>query len=194
MSADAIFRVTLALQMSLQKALAASGFPGNVFIGPLDDPDAQGATLILFLYRMAPNAVLRNSEHRVAAPPNQPGPIVHTNALPLDLFYLITVGTRPGGSEEPLLGALGVAIQALNDLPQLSGAGVAPDPVRLTMEPLSTEEISRIWALFPTANYRTSIAYLASPVWVDPATPPLRARAVIDDSPRMGQRRGAASG
>ncbi len=194
MSAESIFRVTLALQVNLQKALTDSGHPGTVFIGPLDDPDAQGAALILFLYRMAPNAVLRNSEHRVAAPPGQPGPIVYTNALPLDLYYLITVGTRPGSSEEPLLSALGAAIQALNDLPQLAGSGVAPDPVRLTMETLSTEEISRIWALFPTVNYRTSIAYLASPVWIDPATPPQRERAVTDDSPRVGQHRGTNNG
>jgi hypothetical protein len=45
--------------------------------------------------------------------------------------------------------------------------------VRVTLEPLTTEEASRIWTLFPTANYRTSIAYLATPVWIDPpqATP-----------------------
>ena len=69
---------------------------GTVFVGPLDDPDAKGASLVLFLYRIAPNASLRNSEHRVISdtPPNEV--IVHENSLPLVLHYLITVGTLAG--------------------------------------------------------------------------------------------------
>jgi hypothetical protein len=46
---------------------------------------------------------------------------------------------------------------------------------------LSTDDSSRIWALFPTANYRTSVAYLASPVWIDPPTPEATAGPVVDD-------------
>ena len=42
------------------------------------------------------------------------------------------------------------------------------EPVHVSLEPLTAEESSRSWALFPTANYRTSIAYLATPVWIDP--------------------------
>ena len=45
-------------------------------------------------------------------------------------------------------------------------------PVRVSLDPVSTEEMSRIWTLFPTANYRTSVAYVASPVWIDPDQPP----------------------
>jgi hypothetical protein len=106
MSADAIFNVTQALAARLQTALTASAVPGTVFVGPLDDPDATGAALILFLYRMMPNATLRNREHRVVnvAPP--PQIVVHRDSLPLDLYYLITVGTRPGQSEEPMLRAM----------------------------------------------------------------------------------------
>ena len=96
------------------------------------------------------------------------------NALPLDLYYLLTVGTTPGESEETLLRALGYAMQALQTDPDLTGPAVNYETVRVTLEPLTTEEASRIWTLFPTANYRTSIAYLATPVWIDPpqATPP----------------------
>ena len=66
--------------------------------------------------------------------------------------------------------------------PDLTGVGVDHETVHLTFEPLTTEEASRIWALFPTANYRTSIAYLASPVWIDPVVPePVAARVVQDD-------------
>lgn len=187
MSADAIYRVTRALRASLQQALDEAGDPGSVFIGPLDDPDAQGAALILFLYRMAPNASLRNTVHRVASGlPNAPA-IEYNDALPLDLYYLVTVGTRIGTGEEPLLRVLGHAIRALNGNPMITGEAVAQELVRVSMEPLSTEEISRIWALFPTVNYRTSVAYQASPVWIDPARAPVPQRAVLHDTPRTGQ-------
>jgi hypothetical protein len=197
MSADAIFRVTQVLRTRLQQALVAAGDPGSVFVGPLDDADAQGASLILFLYRMVPNPSLRNSEHRVPSPLPPPPYLVHRDSLPLDLYYLVTVGSRAGASEEPLLRVLGFAIQAMQGEPDLPGSIVTPgglrislepDVVRVTFEPLSTDEVSRIWALFPTANYRTSVAYLASPVWIDPPATALPAARVVHDRLRAGQR------
>jgi Pvc16 N-terminal domain len=151
MKGNAILRVTETMRARLQVALAASGIPGTVFVGPLDDADASGAALILFLYKIVPNPSLRNREHRVASggiPPVQ----VFQNALPLDLFYLVTVGTKPGASEETPLQALGFVMQALQTAPELTGAVIDHETVRVTLEPLMTEEASRIWALFPTAN------------------------------------------
>ena len=101
MSADAIFRATQALRLRLQQALTDAGDPGAVFIGPLDDPDAQGASLILFLYRIALNASLRNRDHFVPSDNPPPAVLVFTNSLPLELHYLVTVGTRPGSGEGP---------------------------------------------------------------------------------------------
>lgn len=178
MSADAIFNVTLALKARLDAALDGAG---AVFVGPLDDPDAKGAALVLFLYRIAPNASLRNSEHRVisAVPPNEL--IVYDNSLPLDLHYLVTVGTLPGLAEDPLLQLLGRTLRALNDDAVLTGLKVGHEAVRVSLEPVSTEEMSRIWTLFPTANYRTSLAYIATPVWIDPFDPPVSAARVIED-------------
>ena len=181
MKGNAILRVTEAMRVRLQIALAASGIPGTVFVGPLDDADASGAALILFLYKIVPNPSLRNREHRVASsgmPPVQ----VFENALPLDLFYLVTVGTKPGASEETPLQALGFVMQALQTAPELTGAVIDHETVRVTLEPLMTEEASRIWALFPNANYRTSIAYLASPLWIDAALPgPVASPVVVDE-------------
>jgi hypothetical protein len=188
MKGDAILQVTKAIGARLTQAIVAAGNPGPLFIGPLDDPDVGNASLILFLYRIAPNASLRNREHRVPNPAPPPSVIVHDNALPLDLYYLLTVGTRPGASEEPLLTTLGFAMQALQAMPEITGTGVDHETVRLTLEPLSTEETSRIWALFPVANYRTSVAYLASPVWIDPVLPPLPVQIVLEDSLDVGQR------
>ncbi len=180
MNADAILRVTGALRDRLKIALKASGVPGTVFVGPLDDANASGAALILFLYRIVPSASLRNREHRV--PANNPQQVVvFQNSLPLDLFYLVTVGTTPNSSEETLLQALGYAMQALQADPNLAGTSVGQETVHVSLEPLTTEEASRIWALFPTANYRTSIAYLATPVWIDPQQPGPVAAPVVSD-------------
>jgi hypothetical protein len=188
MSAEAIYRITSAISARLQQALGAAGLPGTVFVGPLDDPDAQGASLVLFLYRVVPSSSLRNTEHRVPSATPPPPFVVYRRALPLDLYFLLTVGTTPGASEELLLRKLGVAMQCLNDAPDFAGAEVLHEIVHVTLEPLTTEETSRIWALFPTANYRTSVAYAASPVWIDPRDPPVVGAPVLHDRPLVAQR------
>jgi hypothetical protein len=181
MSADAIYQVTRALRLRLEQVAGN----GKVFVGPLDDPDVGSASLILFLYRIMPNASLRNREHRVSS--NAPPPvIIFKNSLPLDLYYLVTVGTTPGNNEELLLKALGSAMQALQLDPELMGPNLGYEAVHVSLEPLTTEEAGRIWALFPTANYRTSIAYLASPVWINPKQPEVGAALVVKDSLDVG--------
>lgn len=187
MKANGIRDVTKALQARLEHALASSGITGVVFVGPLDDPDASGASLILFLYRIAPNASLRNTEHRVPTGGTPPVEL-YKNSLPLDLYFLVTVGTTAGPSEADQLGPLGFVLQELQSEPELIGVAVGHETVRVSLEPLSTEEASRIWALFPTANYRTSIAYLATPVWIDPPRPDAIAARVIEDDRRAAQR------
>jgi hypothetical protein len=188
--ADAILRVTEVLRKRLEAALASSGMPGTVFVGPLDDAEASGAALVLFLYRILPNPNLRNREHR--PPSSVAPPIVYQNSLPLDLYYLVTVGTTSEATEETPLRWLGYAIQAIQAAPDLTGPDVGQETVHVTLEPLSTEEASRIWALFPTANYRTSVAYLATPVWLDPPDMLPLAAPVIDDQLFAGSKTGEA--
>ena len=182
MSADAIFQVTKALRLRLEQVAGA----GSVFVGPLDDPDVGSASLILFLYRITPNASLRNREHRVPSGAPASPVALFRNALPLDLYFLLTVGKTSGPSEEFLLKTLGAAMQALQRDPDLTGVEVGYETVHLSLDPLSTDETSRIWALFPTANYRTSIAYLATPVWIDPKQPELGAAPVRTDRLDVG--------
>jgi hypothetical protein len=190
MSAEAIFHTTEAMRARLQLALTASGDAGTVYVGPLDSPDAAGASLILFLYRLVPNAALRNRERRVPANNPPPAYISYSDSLPLDLYYLVTIGTRPGVNEEPLLRVLGFAIRELQSDPNLVGSSVdhasIHESIHVSLEPLTTDEVSRVWALFPTANYRTSIAYLATPVWIDPAQPRTPAAPVVQDTLRAG--------
>lgn len=188
MSAEAIRLVTLAIEARLKEALnTAGGNNQTTFVGPLDDQSARNAALVLFLYRVTANQSLRNSEHWVsparAGDPDQ----AYTNALPLDLHYLLTVGPREQAGEPESLRLLGYALQALNDFPILVGSKVEGETVRLSLDPVSSEEMSRVWALFPTVNYRTSVLYLASPIWINSATPRTQARGVINQDVLAGQ-------
>jgi triacylglycerol esterase/lipase EstA (alpha/beta hydrolase family) len=186
MSADAIHQVTLALRARLEAALQANNISGEVYVGPLDEREASGKRIVLFLYRIAVNASLRNTEHTRPAPAGAT-PIVHDGALPLDLCYLvITPEAQQTGGDLTSLRALGCAIQALNDAPNLVGVSMGGETARLTVETLSSEEMSRVWSLFPTVNYRTSFAYVVSPVWIDPARPRDRAAPVTREPHRVG--------
>ncbi len=194
MSAETILQVTnaikLRLDIALEEAAGAGNTPRTTYVGPLDDTDAENAGLILFLYRVLPNQNLRNVSHQVLIPSPASGePIFqdNENALALDLHYILTVGPRKQAGEPESLRNLGFAMRALNDAPVLIGSVVGGEIVRISLDSATTEEMSRVWALFPTANYRTSILYLASPVWIDPASPPTQAPSVVDQGILAGQ-------
>jgi hypothetical protein len=172
--------VTEALKKLLTPAI------GSVYIGPLDDPDAAGDQAVLFLYRVAVNGDLRNSTH--VLPPAAPGQPQRQfdGSLPLDLYYLLTAGNAETGGEGPALATLGRAMQVLNGSPTLTGIDVRGETVRVTLDPVSTEEMSRIWTLFPAANYRTSVVYLATPVWIDPVAPTIAGSPVIEEPHLVG--------
>ncbi len=185
MNADAIRIVSEAIRAVLGPAV---GGAGNVYVGPLDDQAGRDARIVLFLYRVAVNSHLRNAEHRVAAADPKDPVVVHKRSLPLDLCYLLTAGNRETGGEATALADLGLAMQVLNATPDLVGRELQNETVRLTLDPIGSEEMSRIWTLFPTINYRTSVTYVASPVWIDPATPPVDAVPVTEEPHRFRQK------
>ncbi|REE18430.1 uncharacterized protein DUF4255 [Paraburkholderia sp. BL27I4N3] len=180
MDAQAIKAVTSAFQQRLQTVI------NNVFVGPLDDPGAADATAVLFLYRVAVNADLRNALHQPSPSPQDPMPEERDGGLPLDLYYLLTAGSARTGGELETLATLGEAIQNLNDVPYLVGSAVGNEIVRLSLDTVSSDEMGRIWTLFPTANYRTSVVYLATPVWIDRAAVVTPAGPVFSEPHRFG--------
>ncbi|NHZ64600.1 Pvc16 family protein [Massilia genomosp. 1] len=183
MNYEAIYKVSIALRERVQQAYAAAGGAGNgVYVGPLDDADAAGHKLVLFLYRVAPNPSLRNTAHTVPSPAAPPVSITYKDALALDLYYLLTLGDAAGEAADlEQLKFLGSALQTLQRDPILAGIAVDHEPVKVSLDPLGNDDMSRLWALFPTMNYRTSVAFLASPVWLDPRDPGTPAAPVIDE-------------
>jgi len=186
MDFNAINTVTAALKALLETSLDPTGTTQHVFVGPLDDTAGDKLNLHLFLYRVAVNADLRSTDHVVpAAAPNQP-PTIYRGSLPLDLYYLLTVSTKGSADEFGDLTMLGQAMQVLNDAPILSGASVKNETARISLDPVGSEEMSRVWTLFPTANYRTSVVYLVSPVWIDPALPTSPRTPVVEEPHLVG--------
>ena len=154
--------VTLAIRDLLLQALhAVPGIPADsfsVYVGP---PDA-GRTedeLILFLLRVNPNGDLRNAD---LAGPGAGGDA----ALPLDLHYLVTAGSPANVTSTESLSRLGHAIWAIESASPLSVPSHGQEAIWLSLEPMSTDELSRIWGLFPNFNCRSSFVFRAGPVWL----------------------------
>lgn len=164
MSADALFDVTDALRVRLEGAIGE----GQVYVGPPVDTDVGERRLSLFLFHLQPNQELRNSQYLVS-PPDPTEPLVERQALPMDLRFLISVFRAAGNggvAEANELNTLGQAIQALHAEPTLTGLSLPDQTVRLTPEPYPMEELSRVWGLFPETSYRTSVVYMATPVFI----------------------------
>lgn len=189
MDSAALRRITEALRDRLQAIPRVS-----VHVGPLDDDAAAEATLVLFLYRLAINPDLRNAHHQRPPRALDQIPSTFVGSLPFDLHYLLTASTARSGDDLEGLAVLGAAIERLNAEPVVAGTAVQGEPVRISIDPITTDEMSRIWQLFPTANYRTSVAFIATPVWIDPPRAEQPAPPVTGDEFRWRNRAPMAGG
>jgi hypothetical protein len=142
---------------------------------PLDEARSQeaGLQLNLFLYQTRTNAAWRNQDLPGATRPGHP-------PLPLDLSYLITAY---GPENDGVIGhrLLGRALSVLHDHPLLGADEVRTalagndlhdqiERVRITPNPLSLDDMSRLWTAFQT-GYRISAAYCVSVVLIESARP-----------------------
>lgn len=167
MSANAIAQITDAFRMRLETAVGS----GQVYVGPPVSEDVGSRKLALFLFHVLPNQAMRNQIHYVPASADPDDPFVEANAIPLDLRYLVSAfrstGTGNGGLADPdeMLN-LGAAIQELHAHPDIDSSEVPHQLARITPEPCTMEDISRVWGLMPQTSYRTSVVYLVSPVFI----------------------------
>lgn len=184
--------VTEAIRTLLTTALhQAVNVPPNtftVYVGP-PDADEDEDELILFPMRVTPSADLRNADRirPFALPGDPPGPPPTRRvapAVPLDLHFLVTAGSPQNSTAADGLRRLGVAIRAIEAASPLALPAYFQDAVWLSLEPLSTDELSRIWGLFPNFNCRTCFIFRASPVWIDPVRIAMPAAPVIADANR----------
>jgi Pvc16 N-terminal domain len=148
----------------------------NVTSLPIDKtrtgPNTNSNQLNLYLYQTLPNAGWRNLDPPGVIRPGESG----NSPLALNLYYLFTAF---GVDNSELLSQriLGTAMSVLHDRPLLDVTdlknalpGIDPgdqiERVRFSPQPLSLEEISKLWTALQT-QYRLSTTYLASVVLVD---------------------------
>jgi hypothetical protein len=175
----AIGAVTATLRNLLDAEIAQEGGGLHVTTLAPDKAHAFGQNdgngrINLFLYHTQINPAWRNRDLPRQVKPNETG----FPALALDLFYIVTAYEKTEGDSSVLAHRLlGRAMLVLHDHPVLGAdeirAAVANNDladqiehVRLTPQPLSLEELSKLWMIFQT-GYRISAAYQASLVLID---------------------------
>ena len=188
----AVAMVTAALRRILGEALVAvpAGGVENARVTTLRpdmlaaaDGDARGINI--FLYQVAANPAWAGN----ALPTRRDdGSLLNRPEQALDLHYLLTFSGDENALEPQRM--LGMAVTALvagpvlgrQQLRDIIAAAVADDPatwqqfsdlpdqvelVRFTPQPLSLDDISKLWSNFYQAPYRLSTTYQASVVLLD---------------------------
>lgn len=128
-----------------------------------------GVRLTLFLYSIAPAAQLRNEMEIPGL-----GEGDEAVSQPLDLYFMLTVFAPAEGDdpterslESQLL--LGQAMRVFFDHGTLTGSLLRGDlprdeELRLTLQPMTVEDLTKIWGVFPDTVLNTSVSYLVTPV------------------------------
>jgi len=183
-NALAIAAVTATLEAILGKAVTADPDLNDTQFTALPPDKARGAIttnqLNLFLYQILPDAAWRNRDVPQQVKPGETG----VPPLALTLHYLMTTYGRENDTSQPFdHHLLGKAMSVLYDHALLgpdeiqlampgSGLDRQVERVRITLQPLSVEEISKLWTGFAT-QYRLSVGYEVSVALID-STQPVR--------------------
>ena len=169
----------------------------------LTGPNA-GPRLNLFLHHVTPNSGWQN----VGLPSvDGVGTRVSSPPLALDLHYLLTA-YGPAELQAEVL--LGLGMQRLHQFPVLARAeiearlpvrlrgsqlGRQVEMIRITPEPISTDELSKVWTALQ-AHYRPSTAYHVSVVLIETPAESRASRPVLSRGPRdpgTGRERGVVA-
>ena len=140
-------------------------------------PNADQARLSLYLYQVTPNAHLNNRPMIPAGPGRQQHP-----PLSLNLYYLLTPISQAPEDNLVILGRC-LQVLAANSIIRANflDSWLRPEPpeVRVTINPVSLEELTRVWNAF-SETYRLSVCYLVQVVSIDSARTPQDEQPVVE--------------
>jgi hypothetical protein len=169
--------------------------PVTVTLAPPDVTisGVSGPRLNLYLFQITENASLKNQEISGQGNPGAYG----RPPLSLDLHYLMTAYAGSDiyeDSDRMAQEVLGNAMRVLHDysiippdlLKQSDPTQTILDPgliseyerVKITLQPVSIEEISKIWTAMPKVDFRRSVLYQVSVVQIESRLPRRLARPV----------------
>lgn len=178
-SANAIAAVTATLRNLLTQAVTLEPDLQDTSVTtlPMDrarDSNNNANQLNVFLYQAMPSATWRNMPIPQQVQSLESG----LPPLALNLYYLITAYGRDNDAQSPFSHVLlGRAMSVLHDHPLLGPEEIRValpnndlylqiERVRFTLQPLSVEDIFRLWSGFQT-QYRLSASYEAAVVLID---------------------------
>jgi len=138
----------------------------------------------LWLYRVARDGYTLNLPPQRIAPDQ-----LKTHPIPINLYYLVTpIATTPK-DEQALLGRV---LQVFNDHSILQGSDLQDtleggiEELRLTLETLSLEELTRVWDALKE-SYQLSVSYLVQVVSIDSDREPIEATPVMTKDTKYQQ-------
>jgi hypothetical protein len=175
----AIAAVTATLRNLLTQGVTADLPDATVSTKSLDkarDSNDSGNQLNLFLYQTVSSAAWSNMDMPRQVKPGETG----QPPLALDLYYLITAY---GQNDDDVFShrLLGRAMSILHDHPLFGAAEIEAalpgndlhgqiERVRITPQPLSLDDMSKLWNAFQT-QYRISTAYQVAVVLIESTRP-----------------------
>lgn len=204
-NALAVPAVTAALTTLVQAAVDGLNLTPRPIVspGPLDD-DGDNLRVGVHLYRVTRNAALSVGDLPTRSGAGQ----LRLNArVALDLHYLLTfrgndewesqallARTAAALHAEPVITAARLALAEV-DHPEIAGNDLAAsEPVRITSDVLTVDELTRMWSLFAPGSFAITLAASAGPVLVDAGGDPgvvlpvlrvVTGVAPFDGSPRL---------
>lgn len=186
----AIATVTATLGQIVHAAAQASGVGGVSlkFGRPTAPATATERKVHVYLYQVAPNAALRNSDTPMR---DAEGRLARRPQAALDLFYLISFFGDADLLEPDRM--LGATVRDLHTRPLLTGQAIADtvagraalagsdlaasvERVKLTPIGMTLDEMSRLWSVMTQTPHALSVAYQVAVVLIEAdVTPPVSA-------------------
>lgn len=178
----AIATVTATLGQIVHAAAQSSGVGGVSlkFGRPTAQSSATERKVHVYLYQIAPNTALRNSDTPTR---DAEGRLTKRPQTALDLFYLISFYGDPDQLEPDRM--LGATVRDLHAQPLLTGQRIADtvasraaltgsdlaaaiERVKLTPIGMTLDEMSRLWSVMTQTPHALSVAYQAAVVLIEP--------------------------
>ena len=185
----AIATVTATLEEIIGESLGTDVLGAKVTAQRPDSSNSKEPRINIFLYEVTQNPALRNMDLPTR---RSSGEVVQRPQSALNLHYLLTFYGNETRLEPQRL--MGYAIRTLNSNPVLTrqmirdtlensqydfleGSNLAEqiELVRLTLLPMSTDELTKLWSVFFQIPYNLSVAYQGSVVLIEGKETPQKA-------------------
>ncbi|HEC97727.1 MAG TPA: DUF4255 domain-containing protein [Nitrospirae bacterium] len=141
--------------------------PEITFKSPKEIKDDGGSTnkVSIFLYQILENPYLKNEEPQRIDD-------THLQSPPqfLDLLYLVTPYSDDKTQEKIIMGKV---MQIFFDNAVLTGTVLqgalsgTDEEIKLFFNPVSLDDLTKIWSAFQEVAYRLSISYMVTPIRID---------------------------